>query len=150
MENFETKVLNSDVRMVEIAFGEVPNITAFLNSIRTADDRTLRLRMEELRKTEMDRANWNVFGIAARVVLHNHPVLTIVLNVVQKNGGIWVAKAISSHIPLDFQVDMAELKKPGSCRDFFCLSIASLWKFDWISVIIWIPNSLWTDIFTRG
>lgn len=88
MENFETKVLNSDVRMVEIAFGEVPNITAFLNSIRTADDRTLRLRMEELRKTEMDRANWNVFGIAARVVLHNHPVLTIVLNVVQKNGGI--------------------------------------------------------------
>lgn len=76
------------INPVDVSFREVPEIAAFLNSVRTADDRTMKMRMAELRALEMPRAAWNAFGIAARITLLNHPAYGPVISVVQEKGGI--------------------------------------------------------------
>lgn len=90
MENTKLKLAGPNgSRTLEVSFDQVSSIAAFLNSIRTADDRTLRLRMGELEKTEMGESDWNTFGIAARVILYGHPAHDQVLSVVHKNIGQW-------------------------------------------------------------
>lgn len=78
----------ADTSILEVAFGEVPNIAAFLNSIRNVDDRTLMLRLGELNAMKMTTASWNTMGIAARVALFNHPAYSQVIGIVQEKGGI--------------------------------------------------------------
>lgn len=73
---------------VGVSFKEVPEIAAFLNSVRTCDDRTMKMRMAELGALEMSKGGWNVFGIAARVALVNHPAYGPVISVIQQKGGI--------------------------------------------------------------
>ncbi|MDQ1343623.1 MAG: hypothetical protein QG650_342 [Patescibacteria group bacterium] len=73
---------------IPVAFGKIPEISVFLNSVRTCDDRTLKMRLAELEAEEMTGADWNAFGIAARAVLVNHPAYGPVLEIIQRKGGI--------------------------------------------------------------
>lgn len=73
---------------VDVSFGEIPEIAAFLNSVQSCDERTMKMRMAELRALEMPRGAWNVFGIAARVALLKHGAYGEVLGAIQEKGGI--------------------------------------------------------------
>lgn len=74
--------------LITVSFKEFPEIAAFLASVRTADDRTMEIRMTELRAFKMSQAGWNAFGIAARIELINHPAYGPVISVIQQKGGI--------------------------------------------------------------
>lgn len=73
---------------VEIALSRIPQISAYLDSIISArDDGVLKLRLAEIRQEKWTKAEWNVFGISARVALINHSAYSAVLQIVQEMGG---------------------------------------------------------------
>lgn len=78
----------TDVPLVEVSFKRVPEIAAYLKSIQNGDNGVLMIRLAELRTEKWTKAEWNVFGVSARVALINHPAYAAVLQVVQEMGGI--------------------------------------------------------------
>lgn len=88
IEFIEEVGTKSEPLLVEVAFDQVQEVVNFLNSIRTADDHTAMFRLSELRQLEMTTANWNVMGIASRVVLYGHSTYPDVAAIVQQKGGI--------------------------------------------------------------
>ncbi len=78
---------NKEIPLVEIDTACVPRVNTYLESIRAGDDDVLKMRLAEMRKEKWTRAEWNVFGIAARVVLIRHPAYSAVLQIVQEMGG---------------------------------------------------------------
>lgn len=87
-EFIEESGTKSQPALVEVAFDELQEITNFLLSIRSADDRTAKFRLSELKEMTMTTANWNVMGIASRVVLYGHSTYPDVAAIVQQKGGI--------------------------------------------------------------
>lgn len=77
----------SEIPLVEVGLKRVPEIAAYLRSVQNGDNDVLKIRLADLRKEKWTKAEWNVFGIAARVALINHPAYAAVLQVVQEMGG---------------------------------------------------------------
>lgn len=78
----------SDIPLVEVSFKRVPEIAAYLRSVQHGDDGVLKLRLTDMRNEHWTKAEWNAFGISARVALINHPAYAAVLQVIQEKGGI--------------------------------------------------------------
>lgn len=73
--------------VLSVSLKRVPQITAYLDSIKGGDEDVLKLRLADIRGEKWTKAEWNVFGIAARVALLNHPAYGIVLSAIQEMGG---------------------------------------------------------------
>ncbi|MFZ3232499.1 MAG: hypothetical protein WA194_03075 [Patescibacteria group bacterium] len=73
--------------VIEVSLKHVPQITAYLDSIKGGDEDVLKMRLAEIRQEKWTKAEWNVFGIAARVALLNHSAYGIVLSAIQEMGG---------------------------------------------------------------
>ena len=73
--------------VLPVSLKRVPQISAYLESIREGDDGALKLRLAEIRQEKWTKAEWNVFGISARVALINHSAYSAVLQIVQEMGG---------------------------------------------------------------
>lgn len=77
-----------DPVVLEIALKRVPQIAAYLESIKKGyDDDVLKMRLAEIKQEKWTPAEWNVFGIAARVALINHPSYGLVVSAIQEMGG---------------------------------------------------------------
>lgn len=70
-----------------IALKRVPQIAAYLESIKKADDGVLKMRLAEIRQEKWTVADWNTFAIAARVALIHHSSYGLVISVIQEMGG---------------------------------------------------------------
>ncbi len=70
-----------------IALKRVPQIAAYLESIKKADDGVLKMRLAEIRQEKWTVADWNTFAIAARVTLIHHSSYGLVISVIQEMGG---------------------------------------------------------------
>lgn len=73
--------------VLPVSLKRVPQITAYLDSIVGGDDDVLKLRLADMRNEKWSVAEWNVFGIAARVALLNHPAYGTVVSAIQEMGG---------------------------------------------------------------
>lgn len=78
-----------DVRVttLPIALNRVPQITAYLDSIKGGDEDILKMRLAEIKQEKWTVAEWNTFGIAARVALINHQSYGLVMSAIQEMGG---------------------------------------------------------------
>lgn len=72
---------------LEIALKRVPQIAAYLESIKKGDDGVLKMRLAEIKQEKWTVAEWNTFGIAARVALINHQSYGLVISAIQEMGG---------------------------------------------------------------
>lgn len=70
-----------------ISLKRIPQISAYLESVRGGDEDTLKLRIAELSQENWTQGEWNAFGIAARAMLLNHPAYSQVLRILQEKGG---------------------------------------------------------------
>ena len=74
--------------VLEVAFRRVPQIAAYLESIKKGyDDDVLKMRLAEIKQEKWTVAEWNTFGIAARVALINHQSYGLVISAIQEMGG---------------------------------------------------------------
>lgn len=73
--------------VLPVSLKRVPQISAYLESIREGGDDILKKRLVEIRQEKWTQAEWNAFGVAARVALLNHPSYGSVVSVVQEMGG---------------------------------------------------------------
>lgn len=81
----ETEGGNSET--LEVALKRVPQIAAYLESIKKGDDGVLKMRLAEIRQEKWTVADWNTFAIAARVALIHHSSYGLVISVIQEMGG---------------------------------------------------------------
>lgn len=73
--------------VLPVSLKRVPQISAYLDSIKGGDEDILKMRLAEIRKEKWTVAEWNVFGIAARVALLNHAAYGTVVSAIQEMGG---------------------------------------------------------------
>ncbi|MFB0965432.1 MAG: hypothetical protein QMC36_07265 [Patescibacteria group bacterium] len=74
--------------VLPVSLKRVPQISAYLDSIKNAhNDGVLKLRIDDIRKEKWTVAEWNAFGIAARVSLLNHASYGLIVSVIQEMGG---------------------------------------------------------------
>lgn len=70
-----------------VSFRNARAIQAYLRSFQSCDDRTLKLRLAELRGESWPIASWNCMGVAARIALIDHPSYPDVIMAIQEKGG---------------------------------------------------------------
>lgn len=79
---------DDNVTALPIALKRVPQIAAYLESIKKGyDDDVLKMRLAEIKQEKWTVAEWNTFGIAARVALINHQSYGLVISAIQEMGG---------------------------------------------------------------